>query len=279
MKKILWTFAILTLSSLSFGQMTQPGSGAGRAAVTQIRPQGPFSSADCAFTFTEGAVINFLKFCVTATGNMTVFETPKGHEHIAVGVDGEGYGICDLQDNVAYFDFAEFGNSTNWGAPSVVSQTTKSVQIARTTLNGIWTLTQTFTRMGGNRPSVKIAMNLRNNSVVDRDAFLLRYADVDADGNTSNNLDGTLNSAFAWNPESSDNGPGLGVILENLDTANMFSFGFAQGVAQPPDPCNSTSQLAKDTLIGADGSLVMDFFGTVHKLGRSVTATVSYKGM
>jgi hypothetical protein len=49
-------------------------------------------------------------------------------------------------------------------------------------------------------PSVKIAMALKNNPAATRQAYLVRYADVDAGNWISNNVDGTANSAFAWGP-------------------------------------------------------------------------------
>jgi len=68
--------------------------------------------------------------------------TPFNREHIAVGAAGEGYGVCDNTGAVAYFDYADYGDSGNWGAPTLVSQTATSVKIARTTSDGVWTLTQ-----------------------------------------------------------------------------------------------------------------------------------------
>src|SRR5205085_3077819 len=125
-------------------------------------PGGPFSPATCAFTFTSGAGDTFLKYCVTANGNVTEFQTPEGHEHIAVGSIGEGYGICDFGNHdtkpIEYFDYAEFGDSGNWGPATVMSQNAKSVKIARTTSDGVWTLTQTFTQITGTAPSVKVDM-------------------------------------------------------------------------------------------------------------------------
>ena len=40
-----------------------------------------------------------------------------GQEHIASGEIAEGYGICDGSDMKAieYYDYAEYGDSGNWG--------------------------------------------------------------------------------------------------------------------------------------------------------------------
>jgi hypothetical protein len=66
----------------------------------------------------------------------------------------EGYAICDVSNSdpqgngrVAYSDFAATGATANWNPPVVLSHNATSVKIARTTSDGIWTLTQTITQM------------------------------------------------------------------------------------------------------------------------------------
>lgn len=172
-------------------------------------PHSPFATSACSFNFTSGASDSFLKYCVTANGNITQLETPQGHEHIAVEAAGEGYGICDLIPFVSYVDYADFGDSGNWGPSSVINQSGKSVKIARTTSDGIWTLTQTISQVAGTSPSVKATMTLKNNSDQLRTVFLVRYADVDADGAVQNSLDGTAKSAFGWNSNASSKPFGL----------------------------------------------------------------------
>jgi len=184
-KKVVLTVTVLVLCSLSFAQNPsaarvnpQPEAAAllAQKSAAQATSHRPPSSADCVFTFTSGAKNTFLKYCVTATGNVTVFESPAGHEHIAVGADGEGYGICGITSGVAYLDYAERGDSQNWGPATVVSHNSTSVTIARTTSDGLWTFTQTFTQIAvaGKSPSLRIAMTLRNNTAVDTLVTLLR---------------------------------------------------------------------------------------------------------
>src|SRR3954467_9758205 len=129
MNKLILTFIVFSLCSLGLAETPGVGSPDKSTGTTQR----PFSTANCSFTFTSGNKSNFLKYCVTANGNVTLFETPLNHEHIAVGQDGEGYGICDVNSGIAYFDYAEFGDSGNWNNPTVLSQDAKSVTIARTT--------------------------------------------------------------------------------------------------------------------------------------------------
>jgi hypothetical protein len=272
MKRLILTIIASALCSLSLAETPGVGSTNNQPNGTSQRP---FSTANCSFTFTSGAKANFLKYCVTANGNVTLFETPSGHEHIAVGQDGEGYGICDENTGVAYFDYAEFGDSANWNNPTVLSQDAKSVKIARTTTDGIWTLTQTFTQISGSSPSVKIGMALKNNSIANRVALLVRYADVDADGISQNSLDGTANTAFGFQPAG--NGIKFGLALQNTGTTT-FHQGYAQTVPQGPDPCNPFANFALSTLTNTDGSIIM-----LHDLhvptGSSKTATVSYRGL
>jgi hypothetical protein len=237
----------------------------------------PPSSADCVFTFSSGADNTFLKFCVTATANVTVFESPAGQEHIAVGLDGEGYGVCDLKSGVAYFDYAERGDSGNWGQPTVVSQTPTSVKIARTTSDDRWTLTQTFTQVAGLSPSAKITMTLTNNTAKNRIGVLLRYADVDAAGVSLNNLDSTLQSAFGWNSVGTTNTP-YGLVLQNLGNppAGLFG-GLADGVPGGPDPCNPAANEVSGPVTATDGSIVMVYELRIPA-SKSKTVTVRYRG-
>jgi hypothetical protein len=54
-------------------------------------PHSPFSTATCSFTSTSGAKDTFLKYCVTENGNITLLETPLGHNQLEPEVAGEGY--------------------------------------------------------------------------------------------------------------------------------------------------------------------------------------------
>src|SRR5262249_7305150 len=115
--------------------------------------------------------------------------------------------ICDATAGVEYFDYADFGDSANWGQAAVATQSSTLVKIVRTTADGAWTLTQNLTMVPGTSPSVKVAMALKNNTTVDRVAFLMRYADIAANGVFINSLGATSNSAFGWDP-TAFTGPG-----------------------------------------------------------------------
>jgi len=232
-------------------------------------------TAQCSFEFTSGKSTSFLKFCVTANGNVTLFETPSGHEHIAVVQDGEGYGVCDLLTVTDYHDYAEFGDSGNWRPPVLLSQSTKSVKIARTTIDGVWTLTQTFMQDAAT-PSVKVTMALTNNGQFERGAVLLRYANVDADGVFDNKFDATLNSAMAWNSIDSPNP--FGVELRDAAHSTFIHGAFVQNVAAGPDPCHSDLHTKPGPLVGVDGAIFEVYTFDVQS-GQTRTVSVSYKGL
>jgi len=210
----------------------------------------PAATHTCMFNFTTGAGDTLLTYCVTANGNIAHLETPQSIEHIAVGTIGEGYGICDAGSNTRYFDYADFGDSGNWLPPTVLQQNATTVKIARTTSDGIYTLTQTITEVPGILPWVRVAMTLKNNSAIHRAALLVRYADVDSDGLALNNFDTTVDSAFGWN--SLSGGDGFGLEIQNVGKAELvgpLAFSHPQG----PDPCDPTTTPVLQT--GTDGSI------------------------
>src|SRR5262245_25549231 len=249
----------------------------------------PAATATCAFTFTSGTTDNFLKFCVTANGNVVQVETPLGHEHIQHGVAGEGYGLCDTNTSIEYFDYSFFGDSPNWGVPMVVSQAPTNVRIARTTLDGIWTLIQTFTQVAGTSPSVRVTMALRNNSAVDRTVFLMRYVDADPNHLFESPMGATSNSAFAWDQTVTANiglRANFGLMLQGDALAQQHfpdlgpqAFLESNTFSDPPAPCNPYRNFVSGTTPpDAKASLVV-----IYELGvptkSSKTVTVNYRGL
>ena len=227
----------------------------------------------CSFTFTSGTKETFLKYCVTANGNITQFESPAGFEHIAVGEVAEGYGVCDGTSGVSYFDYADDGATANWDAPTLLSRDAASVQIARNTSDGIWTLIQTVTQIRGTS-SVNVAMTLKNNSAEDRLVFFLRYADVDAAGVFNNNLDGTSESAFGWNSAGVQS---FGLVMRNVGNTPFAHAGFAQPISSGPSPCKAMAHASRMPVIATDGSIVM-FYNMFIRHGVAKTITINYRG-
>jgi len=243
---------------------------------TENRSNGAYASSSCAFTFSSGAGASYLKFCVTVNGNITQLETPAGHEHIAAGFINEGYGICSETPPTAYWDYADDGDSGNWGPTNLVRQTAASVKMARTTSDGVWTLTQTITQDKAT-PAVKIMMVLKNNTAAARVAYLVRYADVDADTMTLNDFGSTVNSAAGW-VNSSYAVIGYGLMLQNVRTSHFgYVNGFVQNTFHGPNPCAFAFNAPYTGLLG-DGSVVLAYVDSIGA-GKTRSATMIYKGM
>ncbi len=290
MKKFVLAATVLALCALSLAETPSAANSKNQpetaAALTQgsaarTAPNNFAAQPVCAFTFTSGHDETFFKYCVTANGNIVQLETPRGREHLAVADKiGEGYGLCDT-GGIEYFDYAGFGDSGNWNPATVVSQDATSVKIARTTGDGIWTLTQTITQVAGTSPSAKIAMTIRNNDPAgQRDVVIFRYANVNADSFFQNNLDATRDSAFGWNStDGRDSHPlGFGLMLQNVGATPFHHFAFILNVPDPPEPCNAFRHAVVGPIINTDGSFFLDYAIGLGG-GQSRTVTVAYKGM
>jgi hypothetical protein len=284
MRKILFAVTAVVLCSAAFGGNPQPpqattsqGAATSQASAVQAAPRTMAATSTCSFTFTSGTNNTFLQYCVTANGNITQLATPFAREHIAVGTIGEGYGICDTTTSTAYFDYADFGDSGNWGPATIVSQTSSSVKIARTTSDGVFTLTQAISQVEES-PTVKIQMALKNNTSTDRSVFFMRYADVDVSGTSNNNFDATADSAFAWD-SSGSNTPPYGLMVQNVgNTVGLQWIPFVQKTNAGPPPCVPGVNFVFGPLLGTDGSVVMFYEGTVPR-NKSRNVTMNYKGM
>jgi len=292
MKTFVCVLALVALGSFGVaGHSDSSAASPQQAADGQTSSIGPISdaaTATCAFTFTSGAGDSFLKYCVTANGNVVQFETPLGHEHIAHGVPGEGYGLCDINTRTEYFDYSFFGDSPNWDEPAVVSQSATSVKIARTTIDGVWTLSQTFTQVAGTSPSVKVAMTLKNNTTIDRSVFLMRYADVEPDHLFESSMGATSNSAFAWDQTVFANiglRGNFGLMLQGdplpqQTATDLGPQGFIEDntFSDPPPPCNPYKNFIAGTPPVSKGSIVMIYELAIPKKSAKAI-TVNYKGL
>jgi len=286
MKKTMLAVALLALCSSSFGGILKTNNRnaqqetaaiAAQKKAAESAPSSLAATSTCSYNFSSGTNNTFLSFCVTVNGNIAQLATPVAREHIAVGTAGEGYGLCDNTATAAYFDYAGYGDSANWGAPTLVSQTATAVKIARTTSDGVWTLTQTITMVAAANPAVTVVMLLKNNTAVARSIALMRYADVDVSGTTSNNFDATAGSAFGWDSNGSSTPP-YGLMLQNSGNPAGFTniIPFVQNHPDGPNPCVPGSVFGP--LLATDGSIVMYYAGTVPKNGTR-TVTMVYKGM
>jgi hypothetical protein len=263
-RKLLLFVAGLTLAATGFSQVEQKTKVADDVS--------PDATTACKLTFTSGSSPNYLQFCVTVNGNIVEFKSPQPYEHIREGTVLEGYGICDFGSEVRYFDWAAEA-STNW-EPATISGSSLPLTIKRTTSDGIYTLTQVISRNTAD-PAVIIAMTLKNNTAAPHDFSLLRYADVDANnadaGSFHNWFDFDRESAWGYNPGFNL----FGMMLYSVPTAQPH-FSFVQNTANPPDPCSPVDNLPSTTPWFGDGSVGMDWNGTL-KAGKSMTVTGEYR--
>jgi hypothetical protein len=245
---------------------------------TQIGALTPAATSDCTYTFTSGgtATVKFLQYCITVNGNVVEFQSPLGAEHIRVGTVGDGYALCDLSaatGEVGYHDYAGFGDvdtGTGWAAPVLQSQTATVVKIARSTSDGLWTLTQTFTQSAADA-SVRVAMAIKNNTAVSRTIWLTRFTDIDANNSTSNIMDGTVESV--WGYSASETGSGLQISLAMPNAFN--NFGLAENTVE--NAC-SIGRNFNGLLNGVDGFAYSFHFIVVPAHG-SKTVTLKYKAI
>src|ERR1700675_2339127 len=126
---------IFVMSAIS--AVAQPQLHAHRAAAHGNKVRA--ATADCQVTF-DNALPHF---CVTANGNIENFEFPSGFFQIFT----EGYGICDeTTTTTSYYDVGT-GDSENWQNAVITAGGNNNklpLTIKRTTSDGVWTLTQTF---------------------------------------------------------------------------------------------------------------------------------------
>lgn len=257
-KKLITIFVVLTFATLSFAQK--------RAQPTSLAAPLAPATISCSATYSSGSGHNATTYCVTVNGNIPQFSR-DGQEMIFVGAVQEGYGVCDFNSGVAYFDYANY-DSGNWNPSTLTFPNANTAVSTRTTSDGIWKLTNTIIRTpatasGPEAATVKMAIH--NMTGISRGIFILRYADVDADSDPGNNdFDFTVDTAYGLHPGFLG---GLG------STNNTFTFGYdayAQSTYDGPPPCSPFNNIAPQPFHG-DGSVVQLWSITVP---ASATKTV-----
>ena len=285
-EKLFVLFVALTLSAVALAQPPDPIRAAREAAAAgSAAPAGvalnaptatPAATTTCTYQFTSAATATrpYLQYCVTVNGNVVEFQSPAGVEHIAVGTIGDGYALCDWAANgVGYHDYAGHGDADTgpgWGAPTLLSQTATVVKIARSTADGLWTLTQTFA-LNAADSSLNVTMAVKNNTAISRFIWFTRFTDIDAHSNTTNILDGTTNTVFGY--DVSATGYGLQI---SLAAQNPF---FKEGLAttSAANACAIGSGWT-GLLNGADGAGYYWHGITVPPHGTK-TVALKYKGI
>jgi len=235
----------------------------------------------CKSTYKSGTGPSFVQFCVTANGNVTLLQSPAGTAHFVMNDRAEGYGFCDLNRLESYFDYSAGGDSANWDAPVITQPNgpnTFPLEIARTTSDGAFTLTQSFS-LGSTDRSADVSMSLTNNTGVGKKIYLLRFghAVANATAAAANYYDLSSASGSAWTYDRL----GSGVMLSALPTT-VKHLGLIFATDGGPDPCNFLTTVvdpvAHPELFPVQGNASV---GTVHSFsipaGKSVTVSVGYR--
>jgi len=284
-RKPILVLASLLICGMSFAQQhpraaasaVDPAKEAAALAAQKAAALTPATST-CSYTFTAAATATqkYIQTCITVNGNVVEFQSPLGVEAIRVGAFTEGYGICDATGgNAKYFDLADGGDSGNWLAPVRLSLSLTSVKIARTSSDGIWTLTQTFT-LDKKATGVDVTMALKNNTAVNRTIQLIRFVDVDANNTVVNNLDGTLDSAWGYEgPNPSFTGTGLMLTRNGPDP--FFHESWPINVSFMSDVCNPAAHWVGGPVLNTDGGLVAWDDLTINH-GATKTIKLKYQG-
>ena len=262
LRKLTLLVAVFTFSTLAFGQ---------QARQPQAAMDAPATTA-CSFSYSSGPLTTFTRYCLSENGNIVQLDSPSGFEFINNGGLMEGYGICDVNPNGSYYDYASI-DSANWGATVVTAPNATTRQFVRTTSDGLWQLTQTIQQIkatASSPGSVKITMALKNLSSISRNVTLLRIANVNAGPVATNDeFVSSFNSAFGQEPGASW---GLGL------TTNTFTFahnGVVTTVPTGPDPCHYVTNISNAAFVG-DGSLGHVYAITVPA-GATKMVNMTYK--
>lgn len=237
------------------------------------------ATTQCTYNFASGIGNTRLVFCVTVNGNIAQIETPEGIHWIST--NGEGYGICDQNAPMNYTDYG-VSDTGNWNSSTLVSKTTSSVKIARTTSDGHWTLTQTITKVS-KTSSISVVMALTNNQAIADTAYLVRFANAylnDANNGGTNLWVATVNSGlvFTDNNDLNFGAPNYGLILQNVGTPPFFFWnGIAQNVSSGPNACAFAFNDSGGGNISGTGSIEVAYVGN-FAAGQTLTANLTYRG-
>jgi hypothetical protein len=256
---------LLTLSSFAMAQQN-----------SQQSQQHSIAPADdtCAATFISGVDHNATSYCVTVNGNIVEFSR-GGDEYLKVGDVAEGYGICDLNSNISYFDYA-ISDSGNWLASTFSSTASRAIS-TRLSSDGVWQIKNTITKVAAtvaDPGSAKVAMQVRNLTTTDRGVYIFRFADVDfwrrGVDYYENDFDFTRDTAVGLGGNQIDFSTGLS--LTNNTFLNVGARAFTQDTPDGPNPCGPFF-VAHQPFTG-DGSIVQWYVLSVPgRSSRTITMT------
>jgi hypothetical protein len=239
---------------------------------------------DCIFTYTSAPAAPSMTFCVSPNGNLTQLQIPIGPQNMVnedyIGSTGlregfEGYGVCQESPVASYFDYLNnWGeDTTSWGPATVASQTATSVKIERTTADGNWTLTQTFTAEV-QTPAVQVTMALHNNTKVALVVYLVRA--VETNYYYSYYSSSTQSNAFSWGPSSPVDNFGYGFQMSNFGPPHFgFMNSYVWAAEWLGNPCNFAGNAAYTVVTQGSGIMSIAYVDTIGAKGTK-TATIRY---
>jgi len=287
-KKYVVLVSFVALSTLSFAQArktsvapSQRPFSAAQYMVQPLRAEAPVAPATvtCAHTYSSGTGETQVTYCVTVNGNITQLSR-AGQEMINQGVVGEGYGICDFTTGTPYYDYA-YEDSGNLLGSSLGFPNAKTAVSTRISSDGIWQFTNTITQVASKPTaagSITVKTTVKNLSGINRNIFFLRYADVDADLDPSNNdFDWDINTASGiYSTGSSSFGYGLALVNNTFAPAFPYHAEYTQNTYQAPNPCSPFANISTQPFHG-DGSVMSLFGQNTLGHGKSKIYTVTYQ--
>ena len=163
----------------------------------------------------KAGTLLYIKTCASPDGNLILFKSPWGMEHIRVGAYLEGYAVCygNTSGQQTAYDVGPV--EAGWAAPYRIDGQTFPLTIYRRTLDGQLELVQRFALDGPER-DVTLTMTLYNRSnLVLSNVMLERHVDFDVDNDYNNDWYNTnARGLVAWKAS-----PGSDVVsMTNLTT-------------------------------------------------------------
>jgi hypothetical protein len=179
-----------------------------QAAAQQFPQPAPTSGGNgCHTTLSSGSKANLVKICITSHGNLTLFKSPAGVEHIRVGTTYEGYLLCTPSGSA--IDGAAV--TSGFLEPAITQpggSNTLPLTIQRSTADGALQFTQTFA-FDPDSKSLTIDMQVKNLLGTPLSKVgLVRFVDGDVDGLTTNTGVRTKDTVLLLN-----DGTGDGLLL------------------------------------------------------------------
>jgi hypothetical protein len=232
--------------------------------------------ADACFTSGNEKAPDYMKFCVSARGNIMRFESPLGLTHIT---GNEGYVLCVDNDRRIGLAFDAGLAQDGWGTPTVSQPSgpgTLPLIITRTSEDGRVQLTQTFTRNAAER-GVDVKMDVKNLSAVPLPGVLVdRYFDADVDGSASDDFWDRSVRDVVW---AKDEPQGTMLLLNTLAPAFGVVIPFMETFADwNPFGTNQTARACSPLVTGHKA---MDGVGRVERdfgvINPGVTKSVTFR--